>query len=251
MTRTRSAAPNRIDDVRHAPSWLDRLAALTLVLAGVAGAIIVLSWVVGTNRSPIGTGSAMPRMAEEHFVALLKSGHRTGEPDAPVVVVVYNDYRCGFCVRLHRTLQVLTSRYPQHLAVVWKHFGEAKSALGRQYLVPLGAECAAEQNVFEQYHAAAFDAGTILDYADAAQQVASDIGVPDTVLFRECVESRRYSSRVRHQYDEARQMGVEVTPTLFVNGIRIMGSLPLDSLDALIVSEFPRRRPSMALRSDP
>jgi hypothetical protein len=49
MTRMRSAAPNRIDTVRHAPSWLDRLAALTLVLAGIAGAIIVVSWVVGTR----------------------------------------------------------------------------------------------------------------------------------------------------------------------------------------------------------
>jgi protein-disulfide isomerase len=45
---------------------------------------------------------------------------------------------------------------------------------------------------------------------------------------------------VQQQYDEARLLGVSVTPTMFLNGLRINGTPPLVSLDSLVVQQFRR-----------
>jgi protein-disulfide isomerase len=203
----------------------------------LGGIVIMTLWLL--DRA-VSRDTAQARLDEAEFASLVESGHRLGEPNAPVVLLVYNDYRCGFCAALHRALRVLRRRYPQHLAVVYKHFVGTSAASGRHYLVPHGAECAAEQDVFEAYHASAFAKARILDYADAPQLLAENAAVLDSTAFRECMNSRRHVDTVRRHYQEATRLGVDATPTMFLNGIRMIGAFPLVVLDSLIVRELPR-----------
>jgi protein-disulfide isomerase len=228
------------DGTANPPTWVDRLALLTLLLAGLAGSIIVMLWLLAGRPNRSAPGDAPDRLQDETFSTLVSSGNRLGDTRAPAVLLVYNDYRCGFCLELHRNLERLRARYPQHLSIIYKNFVETSSAIGRQYLVPLGVACAAEQDAFEEYHVAAFSNTHVLEYADAPWILAEAAAIPDTAAFRVCMESRRYVTDVRVEYDEARQLGVRGTPTLFLNGIPIVGSVPLGILDSLIVSELPR-----------
>ena len=45
----------------------------------------------------------------------LGSAPRMGPADAPVTIVVWSDYACGFCNRVQPTLDGLQRLYPGHL----------------------------------------------------------------------------------------------------------------------------------------
>jgi protein-disulfide isomerase len=173
------------------------------------------------------------------FARLVETGQWLGPRNAAAVVLLYSDYGCGFSGELHSTLTNLMMRYPEHVAVVVKHFVSPRVLL--QYRVPASAECAAEQARFAEYHAAAFAEPRLLEYTDGWRQLAVHAGVPDTVAFASCVVSGRYSQTVVTQYAEAVNIGVRVTPTLFVNGHRVVGAASVGALDSLIARQFRNR----------
>jgi len=223
-------------DTTASVTRVDRLAILTLILAVVGGVAVGISvWTEGRRDAVLGQG----RLGPAEFAALLESGHGVGDPHAPAVLLVYNDYRCSFCAELDQTIETLRSRYPQHLEVVYKHYVNVAAGAGRPFLVPEGAECAAEQDRFEAYHAAAFANARALDYADAAWLIAEAAAL-DSLSFERCISSRRHAQTVRDHYNEARELGVHVTPTMFLNGLRLVGALPLRALDSLIAGELAR-----------
>ena len=176
----------------------------------------------------------------DQFYALLETGQWIGTKSAPVLILVYSDYKCGFCKELNGTLEVLLRRYPQHVAAVVKSFVDPTTLT--HYKVPLGAECAAAQGVFAAYHAAAFRNSHVLEYSEGWRLLGDSAGVPDREEFSRCVQAGRYASRVVAEYEEGGRLGVAVTPTSFVNGQIVVGAAPLEALDSLVVSHFPDRR---------
>jgi protein-disulfide isomerase len=56
----------------------------------------------------------------------------------------------------------------------------------------------------------------------------------DGDVFQQCVQSARYKRRVEADIREADRLSVQVTPTLFVNGRRISGSVSLETLSARV-----------------
>jgi protein-disulfide isomerase len=78
-----------------------------------------------------------------------------GSPDAPVKVVEFSDFRCGFCrLFYHTTLQPLTQHYGDLIQFVYRDFPifGAESINGA-----LGAECAGDQGKFWEFHNMLFD----------------------------------------------------------------------------------------------
>ena len=99
------------------------------------------------------------------------------------------------------------------------------------------AECAGEQNRFWQYHDRLFDVSQGRGSARFEQahlkQYASELGL-DTQAFNTCVDSGRYAARVRAESDEARWLGVNRTPTLEINGQRLVGVPAIEEVRAFI-----------------
>ena len=124
-----------------------------------------------------------------------------------------------------------------------KHF--VAPSVSPQYRIPVGAECAAEQGRFAEYHEHAFRQGRILSYSNGWRTLADSAGIPDMDRFTKCVLADRPGARIVQQYEEAKQLGVAVTPTLFVNGERIIGSPPAARLDSLVAQHFPERAARM------
>jgi len=168
------------------------------------------------------------------FAELLEGGHWIGPEEAPAVILVYQDYHCGYSAELYHTLSLLRERYPQHVAVVVKNPIDPDDLFSASARVALGAECAADQNAFITYHGAAFERTATLSYRNAPEVVARAAGVPDMEEFEACLSRRRHGRRVAAYSEEARELGVVGSPTSFVNGVRIVGSVPLDVLDQLV-----------------
>ena len=64
------------------------------------------------------------------------------------------------------------------------------------------------------------------------QKVARDLGL--SAGFDACLTGDRYGQRVRAETLAGQQKGVSATPTFFINGRKIEGSLSFDQLRAII-----------------
>ena len=207
------------------------LDALSIAIVGLALVLVVGRLLYGSRtRERLDAGA---------FFDLLRDGNRLGPELAPVEILVYSDYQCGFCKELNATLDTLRHRYPQHLAVIIKSF--VKPEILEHFRVPLGAECAAEQGKFAEYHAAAFRNSEVLSYSQGWRIIGDSAGIIERDAFTRCVEARRYATKLALEYEEGERLGVAVTPTLFVNGLPVVGAAPLVVLDSLVAMQFPNR----------
>jgi protein-disulfide isomerase len=219
--------------------WIRRLVdGISIAIVVIAMTLTLIGLVVSTvtREEP----STLPDpQSIAGFWRLAESGQWMGPKRASVVVLVYSDYSCGFCKELHPTLEKLQLRYPEHVAVVVKHFVSPASLPSN--FVTLGAECAADQGKFAEYHDAVFSRSEVMQLPNGWVQFAKAGMVPDLTSFEECVLSRRHAGKIAEQYVEAAAVGVDSTPTVFVAGRMIEGAIPFEELNALVAQQFPRR----------
>ena len=91
----------------------------------------------------------------------------------------------------------------------------------------MGTECAAEQDKFWEFHDAIFD-----NWSDGRQngfgflwlQGTAESLAMDTAQFEECIQSGRAFERVRASQIDGMGRGINSTPSVFVNGIRVGGA---------------------------
>lgn len=209
-------------------------------IAIVLTALAIVGVQVVKRRLPpsVDTGGT-PSISLPEFGELTLEGQWIGPRTAPAVVLVYFDYTCGFCGELQENLDLLRRRYPQHVAVVLKHFVSPTRL--SHFKVPLAAECAADQGRFTEFHSSAFEHSDLLSYSMGWRMLADSAGVPDLEELESCVISSRHADIIRDQHEEGTRIGVSLTPTLWINGVQVVGSVPLPVLDSMVVENFRGR----------
>lgn len=100
-------------------------------------------------------------------------------------------------------------------------------------------ECAAEQDMFWEYHDALFEEDNWRQFdAESLKRIGGDLGL-ETEQFNECIDSGRTVALVEQDSGFARQLGVSSTPTFAVNGRPIQGALPFERFQELIEEMLP------------
>jgi predicted DsbA family dithiol-disulfide isomerase len=69
------------------------------------------------------------------------------------------------------------------------------------------------------------------------QQYAQELDL-DADAFEECIEEGRYNEEVMADYQYASTLGVQSTPTFFLNGIPLVGAQPYDVFKEVIEQEL-------------
>jgi len=157
-----------------------------------------------------------------------------GNDDAKVTVVEFSDFECPYCSRASQTLKKLRTLYPDTLRIAFRDFPlsqhkDAKPAAE-------AAQCAREQGKFWEYHDLLFENTRALSAPDLksyAEKLELDLKV-----FAACLATDRPKKIVADNAEAARRFGVEGTPALFVNGIKLIGLLPLPLMQAIIDREL-------------
>ena len=98
----------------------------------------------------------------------------------------------------------------------------------------IAAECAGEQGKFWQYAHLLFENQPNFSTSDL-DGYADDIGL-DLQAFAACVDSEETRARVEMDTKAGVDLGVQSTPTVFINGRRIEGDLGDDLANALILA---------------
>jgi protein-disulfide isomerase len=74
----------------------------------------------------------------------------------------------------------------------------------------------------------------------ALKQTARAIGL-DGAAFDQCLDSGKYGATVSAGKELGERMGVNSTPTLYINGRALIGAVPFENFKAIIDEELARR----------
>jgi protein-disulfide isomerase len=164
--------------------------------------------------------------AENRAKLDLKDSPSTGAANAPITVVEFADFECPICRQLHETIRGLLPNYPQ-ARLVFKDFPiEQLHPWARTGA--LAGRCAYQQDpkAFWKFYDALYDHQDLITAGNAWDKMldyAGQYGLK-TEVFKACMTSREAAAAVDASVANARVLEVNSTPTLFVNGRRMVGA---------------------------
>jgi protein-disulfide isomerase len=170
-----------------------------------------------------------------------------GNKDAQVTIIEFSDFQCPFCKKYFDDNHAqLIKKYVESGKVkfAYRHFPLASIHPHAQKSAE-ASECANEQNNFWGYHDLLFkeqDAWSPLTNDEVLSkfvEYADQLGM-NSDQFRSCVESDKYKAAVDEDTAVAGEIQVDATPTLFINGNRLIGAVPFSDLEAAIEKELKK-----------
>lgn len=163
---------------------------------------------------------------------------RTGSDDALVTVVSFLDFECRYCKENFETLLALRERYaPGELRIVVKHLPlGAHPMAGGAAIAGQAVTLRRGSEAFLTFARLAFAGQAEMDYVMLAAW-AERAGL-EREVYDETVASELTTRRVEQDMRVAIRLGVESTPTSFVNGRRVAGAEPIENFSRLIDEEL-------------
>lgn len=215
-----------------------------LAIAGVA----VIAWLVmrtQTQRAAVEPVAVAAARDPQALVALAK-GVAIGNDNAPVKMLVFSDFMCPFCGTFAAQMEpLITSEFVQPGTLQYVYYDFPLGGTHRHsFLASRAARCAGDQGKFWEYHNLLF--GKRSDWApDTKPPVrkligyGQDLGL-DQAAFETCVRSDKYQDVVSANRLLGEQLGVNATPTAFINTKRITAEVAMDikALRQLINAEL-------------
>jgi len=152
-----------------------------------------------------------------------------GDPDAPVTIVEYASWTCPACLAFHvRVMPSIKSDYID-TGKVKLVFREFPTALANVTVAGFAlARCTEGDAYYDMLDELFVRQDAILTLArqggpvvEALKQVAANHGIEGDDAFQACLDSEDNRNAIRASIAAARGVGVDSTPTFFLNGERM------------------------------
>ncbi len=166
-----------------------------------------------------------------------------GNKNAPVTVIEFSDFQCPFCKNWHETVAPdLKSDYINTGKV--KFYFRHYAFLGDESTWAAEAsECANEQGKFWEYHDYLFSHQGGENQGDFSKAnlegFAAQLGL-NTTQFNSCLETDKYTQKVKDDLAAGQKVGVQGTPSTFINGYMIDGAQPFSVFKAKIDEQLKK-----------
>jgi len=186
---------------------------------------------------------------KDPFAEVMSKIDVTGRPSrgaksAKVVLVNYDDFECPYCSGMHRTLLEIFKEYGDRVTFIYKDYPLAEIHPWAIHAA-VDANCLAAQNGdaywdFADYiHANKSEvdkertAEARLEAIDRITMLQGQKHSVDVVKLQSCIKEQKEDA-VRASMKEADGLGVNATPTLFINGQKIDGAVPVSEIRAAL-----------------
>ncbi|HOE34574.1 MAG: thioredoxin domain-containing protein [Chloroflexi bacterium] len=178
------------------------------ILAVVGGVALVVFLLVMLPKWTLDTGQLY-----------MQDGFSIGDPNAPVKVEQFSDFRCSHCQNFALNYEDDFIKKYVDTGMVYFTFHNYAFLSEDSRDAAEASYCAAEQNAFWQYkkllytystYAGAFAESNLLDYAKKLKL--------DTDKFSECLKSDRNLAKLDEIMRYANSLGIDSTPQFSVNG---------------------------------
>jgi protein-disulfide isomerase len=232
----------------------DRFLPISILVAAVviAGAIVFTYFYKSSPAPQVAQNpgaAAQPAAPTVNTSTIMTLGPRDailGNTNAPVTIVEYGDYQCPYCGTefFAQTEPLIVQNYVNSGKVrfVFRDF----SFLGAESdAAANAAQCAEDQNKLWPYHDALYS-GKVADDAKGGSEddgffstaelvkLGQQIGGLNMTTFTSCVQNNSDASIVAQEKTAATNLGINSTPTFFINGQEIQGAEPYATFQSAI-----------------
>jgi len=224
---------------RKRQQTLNRVAAIGLVSLGAVLVAFLLIW--PNLPKPVGE-----IVTVEPNAYPLANGRELGDAAAPVLIQVWEDFQCPACRNF--TVDTEPRIVEQYVATnqaryVFHHYpfldGDGVSRRGESDQAANASMCAADQDSFWEYHDIVFanwNGENQGAFSDAKLQAfAESIGL-EMDAFNACFEDNTHRDTIEQDIAAGDDIGVQGTPSVFVNGKRVGQPGKVPSYDEIVVA---------------
>lgn len=161
--------------------------------------------------------------------------HVTGDPYADVVLVEYLDFQCPACKAYHALVKEIKTNNKEEIAVVTRHFPLPfhKNAFKASY----AAEAAGMQGKFDDMADKLFEGQTDWQNVSDPERFflvyATELGL-DAEKFNTDMNSDAVMKKVEDSRNEGLSIGVNATPTFYLQGQKLMNLKSVEDFQTLI-----------------
>ncbi len=176
------------------------------------------------NATPVPVITITPRVFKANV-----NGTHLGDPNAPVKLDAYEDFRCSACLYYTQNIEPLVIKnyvetgkvyYTYHFFIVIDG-NDGTDASTRSANAAL---CANEQGHFWDYHDTLY-ANQITEsaslYTDARLTTMAENLKLDMTAFNTCYAAKKYASVVQADITQGEKLNISGTPSIFVNGTQV------------------------------
>ena len=167
--------------------------------------------------------SSSPVEGTTELVTVTQSDHVRGAKDGKVTLVQFADFQCPACGAYEPIIRQVLADNKDTLKVVYRHFPLVqmhRNAL----LASKAAEAAAVQGKFWEMHDILFDKqdewGNAMNARDFVLTYATTLGL-DTKKFSADLDNKAIEEKILAELKEGVRLGVQGTPTFFLNGKKL------------------------------
>jgi len=170
-----------------------------------------------------------------------------GNPHAPLTIYVFTDFLCSACYQLYENEQVLLKRFDNQVRFVHYSYPLDKTCNESMSRTVYKNSCiaahamlaASDAGVFSQYYEKHYSRYTEYNHDFSPEDAAANTaGLVDSALFEKYMESPETTDIIRRDISLAKKLGVNGTPTLFINGRKVGGVPPVEVMEKVISREL-------------
>lgn len=150
-----------------------------------------------------------------------------GADNPELTIVEFADFSCPYCKEMSFKIRNILKAYPNRVRMVFKDYPVVNE---EGLTFAMAARCVGNKNetLFWMMHDDLFNLQGILDREELIG-IAEAMGI-NKEEFTTCIDDQKYLDDIKKDAQEAENLGVEATPTLFLNGHMIPGNIPEEIL---------------------
>lgn len=161
---------------------------------------------------------------------------RRGPANAPVQIVMWSDFECPYCAQAEPVLARIRDAYGDKVAVTFRDFPLPIHPLAM--MAAKSANCSAASGKYWEFHDLLFaNQGDLT--RDKIGAIADTLSLDRNALAK-CYDSPATTAEIEKDVADGRALGVDSTPTFFVNGRMLAGAQTFEQLATVIDDELSR-----------
>ncbi len=210
----------------------------TLILGGIG--LVTLLLLVGAAFMLGGEKAEETQVATADKTKLIgERRNAVGSESAKVTIVEFADFQCPACGTAHPIVKQILEEYGDRIQYIYRHFPLPGHKNAR--IAARAAEAAGAQGKFFEMHNMLFETQQEWSEPNNPQEIfvgyAQSLGL-DTAAFAEDMGDDVLSQAIQNDVNAGIELGVNSTPTFYINGKQYPGVLSYDNFKQIIDKEL-------------
>jgi len=149
-----------------------------------------------------------------------------GDKETLVEITVFSDFQCPYCAKIAPILEEVIRAKKTSAHLVFRHFPLSFHA--NAFDAAVFSQCANAQGKFLEFHNKLFTQGVSLERS-SLWLITDELGL-DRDIMKSCVSDKKTETIIESDLQTARDIGVQGTPSIFINGKEYQGERDVASL---------------------